>query len=408
MKLALVLLTASCAANVALLVALTLPQDSTPPAPPNATSPADLPQGSEPPRASNGSPGETHTPTSAPRTAPPLWTQVYSDDPPAFLQHLIAAGFPPATARAMVEDELGRRFRDARWKLTGDPWLAPYWQAPRRNLGDRDVARQLGAMSTEHQTELREIFGADLLTDDEQRLGWMRRSYGVSDPQKLVQLSAILSDYQQVGQDTRGDEPGPTSPEFQQETRQLLQREQLADIAALLTPDELAAYEYRASPVAVGLRGSLHGFRATDEEYHALYTAYRAGEPDGPSAQFNPPTLLERARAVLPPERFADLQQAVAPGAARLNRFAARLDLPLAAVAPVQQAKTELRTRANAVRRDATLTPEQRDAQLSAIAHEATQRVVAAFGERALADYQEYDGGWIRDLTAPSSRGSRP
>jgi hypothetical protein len=345
--------------------------------------------------ASSSAPGET-LPDSI-----PLWRQVFSDDLRVFAQQLAAAGFPPAVVRGIVEDQLSRRFRDERRKIKSDDSSLPYWQSARNPPFDRELAQRMSALEGERQKLLRETLTPQSILDDEMRLGWMRRHYGVSDPQKLVQLSAILEDYQQVGNEASGNS-GSTDPDLVQETQRMIQREQLADIATLLTPEEFAAYELRAGNLAQGLRNSLRDFRPTETEYRALFSAYRAGEDSTGNANFDPARLLERVSNLLAPERYAELRQAVAPGASGLNRIAMRLNIPLPAVAPAYEAQRELRERATAVRNDRTLAPEQRNSQLAAIADEATRRITAVLGERGFAAYREREGNWIGTLTSPT------
>jgi hypothetical protein len=326
-----------------------------------------------------------------------LWSQLQSDDPRTLMQRLQEAGFPRRVVTAVVDDVLQRRVRERSPRFMSDPGSGPYWQRSFPRMTP-EASKQYSALWHAYRQQRRDLFGADAILDDPVELARMRAQFGVSDPQKLMQLQTIIEDYQQVQNDAFSDGRTP-GRELIQESQQLLQREQFADIAATLTPEELAEYELRASATAHALRGSIREFRASESEYRALFAAYQTAANDPAARGFDPGKLLEQARNILSPERFADLEQALAPGAAKLNRLAARLELPLAAIKPVDVAQRELKERAKNVRGDRALTPEQRAAQLAAIADEATQRISAVLGERGFAAYREYDGSWIGELT---------
>jgi hypothetical protein len=158
---------------------------------------------------------------------------------------------------------------------------------------------------------------------------------------------------------------------------------------------------------------ALGAFTPTEEEFRALFPAYRAMAdqnippflrgvtPNTPAALR---TVIEnrdaQIAAALTPERYADYLQSIAPGADKLNRLMTRLGLPLRDGTPVDIAQSDLKKRAAIVRKDATLSESDRATRLAALADEATEKITTALGPQNFAAYHDYDGGWIDELRA--------
>jgi len=70
----------------------------------------------------------------------------------------------------------------------------------------------------------------------------------------------------------------------------------MADIAKILTPEEFAAYELRASSTANALRFQLETFKANEEEYKALFAINKAlrHKVERPPAQSRSPQDTDR------------------------------------------------------------------------------------------------------------------
>ena len=66
------------------------------------------------------------------------------------------------------------------------------------------------------------------------------------------------------------------------QTQQLMEKEKLADMAAVLSPEELAQYELRNSPTARTLMNNIRNVDITEAEYARLYQAQKAFEEANP------------------------------------------------------------------------------------------------------------------------------
>ncbi|MDQ5978262.1 MAG: hypothetical protein QG602_1236, partial [Verrucomicrobiota bacterium] len=106
-----------------------------------------------------------------------------------------------------------------------------------------------------------------------------------------------------------------TSNDTLMQTQQLMEQEKLADMAAVLTPEELVQYEMRNSSAARTLINNLRNVDISEAEYARLYQAQKAFSEANPrrstmdaatfaQRQTAQLALNEEARAVLGETRF--------------------------------------------------------------------------------------------------------
>jgi hypothetical protein len=259
------------------------------------------------------------------------------------------------------------------------------------------------------QTELmKQLLGPDGYLGSDETAAYQKRMYGDLARDKLDQMQSITSDYNELRQQIYQGANGVLLPEDRQKL-DLIEKEQRADMAKLLTPEELENYDLRSSNTANTLRSQLGTFKPTEEEFRAIFKATRAAEDQFGSltnAGGNYDQLkqiqaaaLENAKAVLPPDRFADLKQAVDPAYQQINRLVARLDLPATASTEVVAVQQDIQKRAGTVRSDKSLSADQRTVQLTALAQEASTKVSTALGgDRGLEAYKQYGGQWLQNI----------
>jgi hypothetical protein len=127
--------------------------------------------------------------------------------------------------------------------------------------------------------------------------------------------------------------------------------------------------------------------------------AYRTGSarPTMPSRQ----QYDEKLKAALGPDRFAEYQVLRENGNDQLTRLVARLELPLTTVKSVNMVREEMKDRARAIHENASLSPEQRSAQLRALGAEAKTALETRLGgPRGFNAYNQLKGEWLRALQA--------
>lgn len=222
---------------------------------------------------------------------------------------LRGAGYPPDVVRAVVQQLLKTRFA-SREPNAGQP----YWK--HNNQTPEAVAAQT-AVNNERRVLLEALLGADgrpsAMLDAETRL----RRYGDMSEEKIDLLAKIERDYSEMSAEAWAKRRGNivVSNDTMMQTQQLMEQEKLADMAAVLTPDELIQYEMRNSPAARNLINNLRNVDITEAEYARLYQAQKAFMDANPrrttmdqaaymQRQTAQMALNEEARAVLGDSRF--------------------------------------------------------------------------------------------------------
>jgi hypothetical protein len=189
---------------------------------------------------------------------------------------LRAAGYPPDLIRAVVNHLLKERFA-SREPNAG----LPFWK--RGNQTPESVAAQ-AALSNEKRALFEALLGPDARASAMLDADTRERRYGTLSDDKIDALAKIERDYGEMSAEAWAKRRGnvATSMEATMQTQQLMEKEKMADMAAVLTPEELAQYELRNSPTARTLMNNLRNVDITDAEYARLYQAQKTFDEANP------------------------------------------------------------------------------------------------------------------------------
>ena len=342
-----------------------------------------------------------------------VWDKLQGGDLKTLVERLRAAGFSPTMIRSIMAAQVSEQFSARRKALLAQQEEVPYWKTQQLGLMDPKTMSALRDLGREQTNLLKELLGPDGMPGSEEAQLYQRRQFGSLSADKLEQLSRIASDYGELRTQIYSAANGVMLAE-DREKLSLLEKEQRADISSLLTPEEMENYELRSSSTASILRSQLATFKPTEAEFRAIFRATRAAEEQsgssmptgltmvgGPNISFRPnqAAVLEQLKSVLTPERYADYQQANDPAYQMINRLVARLELPATVAPQVVTMQQNYMKRATVARTDQSLTPDQRNAQLSAIQQEATMNLTNLLGgQRGLDAYKQYGGQWLQVL----------
>jgi hypothetical protein len=344
------------------------------------------------------------------------WTQLRDDKPEIFMARLRAAGFPPRVLHAVVEVLLNDHFRLREQEIDAGEEDPPFWRVKPRAFDPPENGLALSRLQRERGVMRKALLGADYIRTDEEAQFYHRRTWGELPPHKIGRVEELFEHYGE-----RRSEVQASSSANSYSIREklvALDREHRAELERLFTPAELEHYDLRVSATASNLRfSSLQAMKLNEAEYLALYRLYRPFE-DQLAVHYREATAEELAqrqrfedslqpqiKAALGAERYADYLHAKQPEYGQLNNLVARLELPLSAARAVAAVQRETTERIDLVRGDVALNAEQRNAQLAALAHEASAKITTMLGPRGFEAYKNYGGQW---LTALSSRSPRP
>jgi hypothetical protein len=338
------------------------------------------------------------------------WSSVFSPDLKILVARLRGAGYPPRVVRAIVKAQLDELFAPRYRDLAADRALMPYW-SPHFGEWDPKLAVAQNALSMDESRMLSALLGpadpANALSemDEKQRQGSLSSA-------KYSQVQEIANDYNElvneVYQSTRGSL-------LQGDIQKIhdIQKEQEADIAAALTPEELFDYQLRNNPAAGMLRSNLRAFNPSEQEFRTLFSLQQAfdgkyGSPYGPftaeqsqARMEHQADLNEQIQNALGPERFAEYKQQTEPEYLALTTLTDRFELPVSAAGDVLAVRKDIDKRAEAVRKNPNLSASDKKALLSSLADEAAAKAGAVLGDRALAAYKEQNKWWFSNLAGP-------
>ncbi|MBE2214472.1 MAG: hypothetical protein IAE82_11425 [Opitutaceae bacterium] len=339
-----------------------------------------------------------------------------STDLVAFRDRLRSAGFPDWAVAALVGRRIDAHFDEVRRQRLGPAEIDPFWKSPdpARDQQRRRVAREI---SREQAAMRREILGPisdPVGTYQAGRLAFLP-------PDKVDLIARLESDYSELSSDVRMDGGGRMILEEDREKLLMIEREKRADLAAALTPEELEAYDLRHSQTAQSVRGRMANFDPTEEEFLAVYALQKVFDerfppsvgmttrsPEEMKARRDAEAELKtQIRAALGEDRYLEYERSGNHGYQTALKIVDHFKLPRENAASVYTLESEYRQRQSEAMRGSQDQAARNEA-LTALAAEASARVVALLGEEGARAFKETGGHWLRNLEQQAGRAAPP
>lgn len=397
------------------------------------------PDATPPPAASPTSAGASHASTSsaAPSAAsssadpslPPVPPEIAAilsgQDPARFHALLLAAGLDKDVRQQLVQALLWKqaepRFRAIDPTYFGGKGDDPTWwkdSAVHETPELRKQRETVDQLQQELAEEVARITGVDPKAYDPEDNVWLARQYAGLPREKAEALYRIDQDYQELESEIRRATEGFELASDREKLR-LLKAERERDVAALLTPEERAAWELRSSPTAQQLRYRMGQLDATEDEYRQIYALqkifddrYNRDDQVGPyvDPSENDPDywkrrnaeqeqLEERIRAIIGPERVAAAQLENNYDYTTARDAAARLGLPPETAKTIVALRAPAAAESRRIADDPALTSEQKSVALAALAAETREQVERSLGaEGAQAYFERNAMSWLKEL----------
>ena len=188
----------------------------------------------------------------------------------------------------------------------------------------------------------------------------------------------------------------------------LLEKEERADLARLLSPRELEDYDLRSSGTAVVLRGKLGTFNPTEAEFRTLHALIFPLDNSGVSRTTNgaeaetyfaaKDAVDRQIRTALGEARYADYVRAQDENFGRVTALVERLARPPATANRLYDLEQAARAEAAALQANVALTPESRATSLETLARKASADLAALLGPRGHDAYLQNTGEWLAAL----------
>ncbi len=345
------------------------------------------------------------------------WPVIAALSDEAYVQRLKREGMSPAMIRSLLHARIAARHAD-RFAALNPPGKDEYWRRSFRNFGQdltpeaRRERRQLGREITD---AVKTAMGADFEATSPYERTRRERTYGPIASDKVAQIEAITTDYNELRAAVNDQTQGVTLPEDRAQLR-LLEQEQRADLATVLTPEELLEYDLRTSPASMRTRSLLAYFDPTEEEFRALaqqrlafdrqFGSNYLSEEEQANKRTAEASLLAQARAVLPPERFAEYELVANEDFRNTATTLARYNFDQTVAREVFKLRRDITARAAAIEAQSLYTPEQRAAELAALYREASSALSTRLGPEAFTNFERQGpGNWLRKLKPAEAPG---
>jgi hypothetical protein len=418
MKLSTLLVAGSLALNVALLavyVSRTHPSSPAPAGNNSGTATANP----APSHAENSGPKKI-APTDATKAVPgaapakETWAKLNPGDLRALAARLRAAGFPPSVVRSVIYAQVNESFKGRREQLAPANQERPFWEtdASGRMGYDAKYYAALRDINREQTQIVKDILGEDASATSAQASDYQRRRFGDLTQDKIDQLQRLDQDYNDLRNEVQSASRGIMLPE-DREKLTILEQEKRADLAKLLSPQEMEGYLMRTSNTTNRLRTALTTMNATEPEFRAIYQAQSAFDEKynapGLGMSFNGPDAMkerqaaqaqasEQIKAALGEQRYAEYARGADREFQQLNRMALQASLPDTAALQAYNVRETTLKESNRIYDDAALSPEQKRASLQALGQSVRAEITATLGPDVGTRYLQVANRWLTAL----------
>jgi hypothetical protein len=306
----------------------------------------------------------------------------------------------------MVLADLSARY-DAKLRSFFEPDPnTPFWKQGSNIFSSNDKRmEQYTALQRERTKLQRELLADPFFATDDVSAA-QRRQFGNLSRPTIDQLQRIEDDYAEMGAAIRSATNGILLAE-DREKLALLQRERRADLASVLTPQELADYEMRSSPMTGMLVRQLATFNASESEFRAIFQAQQAYNDRLPGAaltggdysarQTAQQQLNDQLKAGLGPDRYADYIRETDRNYQTLSRLAQRENIPTETAIRAFNVRDTVAQDSGRIADDGALSLDQKRAALHDLAERTRTQLLGMLGPNAGPTYvQLVDQQWLK------------
>jgi hypothetical protein len=335
-----------------------------------------------------------------------LWSALQSDDLRALIGRLRAAGFPAGVVRAVVSAEVDERFSARIKALRSQIEETPYWQpAPTSSFNNPKFFEERQQAYRDRARLMRDLLGDQALAGagiDPTEI--QRQQFGDLSKDKIELVQRINEDYAEMASQVRAATNGIMLPEDRAKLA-LLEREKRADLASVLTPQQLEDYEMRTSPITMRLRSAMTFMDATEAEFRTIYrvnlpfadvlhpnigdrmTGYspelRAKREEATQ------TVAAQLKAALGDARYAELARAQNYDFQQLARLTQNANIPLTAAIRAFDLRTSTSEASARIGDNPALSVDQKVVALRELAQTTKTQLSAALGPAAANAYAQ-------------------
>jgi len=420
MNLRLLVLLVCLAGNVLLAKAVLRHGSSHPRAenstPTTATAPDPLPTDHSP----AGTPGVVDTPA----VREFQWSQIYAPDFAIYIEQLRGFGTPEPKVREIIFGAIESMYRPKRGALRPPVKKVDdtkFWA--HRNFfrsgqqPTKEQQAQLRALQKEEKDLLKSLFGPDIqeqMLKDSGGINRMEKQYGFIPKELREQVRDIDQQMNEEKQGIYAANDGYMD-QYGQEDLRKVEKKYHDELAKILAPEQLLEWDLRHSDGANQLKNDLSAFDPNEDEFRALFKYKQAladlDPPHDPDDETSP--TAEQRKVLQDKQKALDAELAQTVGTNRVSEYKLEQDYgyrnliesgaPKASVFALEDMKKQAQDAADKIRKDQSLTSDQRDAALAAIRAETQTGINGLLTEKQVKQYVNQGGWWLNNL-APAPK----
>ena len=348
------------------------------------------------------------------------WSQIYAPDFALYIEQLRGFGTPEPKIREIVFGAVDSIYRPKRGALrppvkkTDETkfWAhRNFWRSTPQPTKEQQA--QLRALQKEEVDLLKSLFGPDVyeqMAKDSGGIDWMEKQYGFIPKELREQVTDIEQQMNEAQQEIYAKSDGGYDSYMQDDLRKVAKKAH-DELAKILTPEQLLEWDLRHSQGANQLKNDLSAFDPNEKEFRALFQykqsledLYPSRDPDADPVT---PTADER-KALKEQQKALDDQLAKTIGADRANEYELEKDygyrtliesgVPKESVFKLDDMKKEAQDAANKIRKDKTLTSDQRTAALAAIRDATQTGINGLLDDKQMKRYISNGGWWLNNI----------
>lgn len=331
------------------------------------------------------------------------WSSIETTNYEHYIANLRSIDCPESTIRDIIVADVAGLYARRRAALVAQQKSAPFW----KTIGANELSQQqkeLRLLAQEQRELIQQLLHVDLNVElDKYNLESPPEPVDLSflSAEKASRVQSILDTFRQRQEALHEQAIGLWS-DADSEALQELNRQQEAELRSLLTPEEMEDYELRFSPLSSSLRGQLHGFSPTEEEFRKIFRVRQAyeettaglalAEADAGAEDLDQVAVQqERAQAALDAElrstlgkeRYETYQKIQEPNFQTLSRVAERFGLSSQVANEAYEHIRLAQEQTQKLSADPNVDPAKRDEALKAISEETQSAVSRILGSQA-------------------------
>jgi hypothetical protein len=341
------------------------------------------------------------------------WRMVESEDYRQYIANLRSIGCPEETIRDIIVADVNKLFEARRKQMAASSTNKfQFWKASNMfaNMLDEEKIKQKQALAKEKRDLLIALLGT--APDEKADMGTLVNPFSdmldFLPDGKQRQVVDLLQTYQAKAAAAFKD-GAPDAQDFKQ--MQKVQKEMEAELAKILSPQELEDYQLRLSQTAMIMRMQLGSFDPNEQEFRDIFKLRKQfedeyglmgmGAEDATKRKEAEKQMKDQIKELLGADRYADYERAQDYTYQGIAKAISREGLPKESAVKVYDMKKTAEDEMRKVRNNKQLTTEQRDKALDAIRAETEKAMIETMGQKAF-DALKKQNGWMKGITLVS------